>query len=183
MDLEHNPIFIDFEASSIQGFPVQVAYGTSESDLKCFLIKPLEIWNNATYMWDYNAQDIHGFSKNYINQYGINAETVAREVSEDLKGKTIYADNGADMNWLFMLLDDVAEFTGETYPEPSFKLIQTLLHELKVPSDTAYKASVMANEKFKARGLRPHKADNDTLKHIWTFEAIQKLTSETPIKF
>lgn len=172
------PIFIDFEASSIQGFPIQIAYGTSEEDLKCFLIKPLPIWNNALYMWDYNAQDMHGFSKNYINQYGINTETVVREVSEDLKGKTIYADNGADMNWLLMLLDDVAEQTGETYPEPKFKLIQTLLYELKIPSDIAYEAGVLANEKFKSKGLVAHKADNDALNHIWTWESIQELMGE-----
>jgi hypothetical protein len=48
-------IFINFEASAMNGFPVQVAYGMSEADLKCFLMKPLDIWNDADYMWDFNA--------------------------------------------------------------------------------------------------------------------------------
>ncbi|WP_028486831.1 hypothetical protein [Thiomicrorhabdus chilensis] len=169
------PIFIDFEASAINGFPIEIAYGTSEEDLKCFLIKPLPVWNDADYLWDYNAQDMHGFSKNYINQYGINAETVARELSSDLKGKTVYADNGADLNWLLMLLDDVSEMTGETYPEPKFKLIHTLIHEQKIPNEIAYKAQIVASEKFREKGLTAHKADADTLKHIWTWEAVQEL--------
>jgi len=41
----NKPIFIDFEASS-NGYPIQVAYGSSEEGLKCILIKPLESWNN-----------------------------------------------------------------------------------------------------------------------------------------
>ena len=124
-------------------------------------------------MWDYNAEDMHGFTKGYLNEYGINAATVAKEISEDLKGKTIYADNGVDMNWLLMLLDDVAELTGETYPEPGFKLISKLLYEHKVPADIAVKAQVEADKKFRSHGLVAHKADADTLKHIWTWEAIQ----------
>jgi hypothetical protein len=33
------PIFIDFEASGINGYPIQVAYGTCEADLQCHLRK------------------------------------------------------------------------------------------------------------------------------------------------
>lgn len=176
--MDDKPVFIDFEASSINGFPIQVAYGTSESDLKCHLIKPLPIWNNAIYMWDYNAQDIHGFSKSYINEYGVNAETVAREVSENLKGKTIYADSGADLNWLYMLLDDVAERTGKSYPVPKFKLITKLMYEHRIPDEIGVKALKLAHEKFKSRGLVAHKADADTLKHIWTWEFIQELMQQ-----
>lgn len=171
-----NPIFIDFEASSITGFPIQVAYGSCEADLKCFLIKPLNHWNNAIHLWDYNAEDVHGFSKRYINEYGINAATVAREVSNDLQGKTVYSDSGLDQNWLYYLLDDVAKKTGEDYPAPKFKLIQNLLYENGVDDIAIVKAQVVANEKFKARGLSAHKADNDVLKHIWTWEVVQSFT-------
>ena len=173
-----NPIFIDFEASSMQGFPIQVAYGSSEDNLKCFLIKPLPRWNNELYLWDYNAEDIHGFSKRYINEYGINAASVAQEVSNDLQGKVIYSDSKADLNWLYYLLDDVAEITGKEYSVPQHKLIQNLLFERKIDGALSAKAQGIANEKFKARGLRPHKADNDVLKHIWTWEAIQFLQNK-----
>ena len=129
-------------------------------------------------MWDFNAQEIHGFSKAYLKEYGINAATVAREVSEDLKGKTVYSDHGADQSWLFMLLDDVAEMTGETYPEPKFGLIRRLAYEHKIDPYFSMKAQMKAQNKFRERGLEPHKADNDTLMHIWTWEALQDLSKE-----
>lgn len=169
------PIFIDFEASSINGYPIQVAYGSCEEDLKCFLIKPLTSWNNAEHLWSFDSQEIHGFSKNHINEYGINAKSVAREVSDDLNGKAIYADSKADMTWLYMLLDDVARITCEDYPKPDFKLISTLAYEQKISSSIAVKAQIKAEEKFKAYGLIAHKADADVLKHIWTWEAVQEL--------
>jgi hypothetical protein len=171
-----NPIFIDFEASSMQGFPIQVAYGSCEADLKCHLIKPLNHWNNAIYLWDFNAQDIHGFSKAYINDYGVNATTVAKEVSEDLKGKTIYADSGVDLFWLQYLLDDSAEVTGETYAEPRFKLINKLMYERGMDDIKAAKAMGLASERFRAKGLIAHKADNDVLRHIYTWEALMELS-------
>ncbi len=171
------PIFIDFEASSINGFPLQVAYGSCEEDLKYFLIKPLAEWNNEEHLWSFDSQEIHGFSKRYINEYGINPESVAREVSDDLNGKVIYADSKADMAWLNMLLNDVARLTGEDYPIPEFKLISTLAYEQKIPSSIAVKAQIMAEKKFKVYGLIAHKADSDTLKHIWTWNAIQEIKS------
>lgn len=170
----NKPIFIDFEASSIQGFPIQVAYGTCEKNLKCLLIKPLDIWNNDTFMWDYNAEDMHGFSKEYLNQHGIDAALVARQISGELKNKTIYADNGIDLNWLFMLFDDVAEHNGESYIEPGFQLISKLYYQLGISSDLVMEAQVQANKKFRDRGLVAHQADADALKHIWTWEAIKK---------
>lgn len=169
------PIFIDFEASSLEGFPIQVAYGSCEEGLKCFLIKPLSEWNQEEHLWSLVSQEIHGFSKNYINQYGINAQSVAIEVSNDLNGKTIYADSQADMRWLCMLLDDSARLTGIDYPKPEFKLISALVNEHKILSSTAVKAQIMAEKKFKARGLIAHKADADVLKHIWTWEALQEI--------
>lgn len=169
----NKPIFIDFEASSINGYPIQVAYGSCEADLKCTLIRPLERWNNETWLWDYKAQALHGFSNHFINEYGINAITVARRMSEDLKGKSIYSDSAADMSWLLMLLNGVREMTGEMYHKPEFNLISKLLYEHKVPDDIAVKAQVEADRKFRSHGLVAHKADADTLKHIWTWEAIQ----------
>lgn len=73
----NSPIFLDFEASGIQGLPIQIAYGSCEDDLQCHLIKPLSVWHEDESLWDYNAEDIHGFSKNYVNEYGVNAKTVA----------------------------------------------------------------------------------------------------------
>ena len=172
------PIFIDFEASSIQGYPVQVAYGSCEEDLKCFLIKPLEVWEKDDYLWDFNAQDIHGFSLNYLREYGLNAVSVAKEVSNDLQGKTIYSDSKVDLNWLYYLLDDVADITGETYPAPKHELIQHLIWQEKIDPYLSVKAQMMAKEKFLSRGLEYHKADNDTLLHIWTWKALQELLKE-----
>ena len=34
--MSEKPIFMDFEASAINGNPVQFAYGSSEENLKCF---------------------------------------------------------------------------------------------------------------------------------------------------
>lgn len=173
---------MDFEASSINGYPIQFAYGSSEEDLKCHLIKPLPVWDKADYMWDYNAEDIHGFSKNYLHEYGVNAATVAREICEDLKGKTVYSDHGADHNWFLMLIDDVAEMTGEEYPIPKFGLLRSLSREHRVDPYISIKAQIMAQNKFRERGLVYHKADNDTLMHIWTWEFIQELSEKEKLK-
>lgn len=169
------PIFIDFEASAINGYPIQVAYGSSESDLKSHLIKPLEQWMNDESLWDENAEAIHGFSLSYLNIYGVNALSVAKEVSRDLQGKIIYSDSKADLTWLGWLFNDCAHLSGEQYEMPKFELIQKLVFENGFSDDQCYRAQILANEKFKSRGLVAHKADADTLKHIWTWEALNAL--------
>jgi hypothetical protein len=178
MDM-NKPIFIDFEASAMNGFPVQVAYGTSEADLKCFLVKPLKIWNDADYMWDFNAQDIHGFSKAFINTHGVDATEVARIVSEDLRGKTVNADSNADKFWLGLLLDDCAEVTGEMYAEPGFMLMQTRYFQDKISDVEVVYAKRFADAKLKERNLRPHQADNDVLRHIWLWEFLNEKRTYT----
>lgn len=74
-----------------------------------------------------------------------------------------------------MLFDDVANETGEVYIAPKFKMIHILMHEHEIAPIVATKAQIAANEKFQSKGLIPHKADNDVLRHIWAWEAIQKM--------
>ncbi len=158
----------------MQGFPVQVAYGSSEDNVKTFEIKPLEVWQKDTYLWDYNAESMHGLYLDYLKQHGIDAISVAEKFSEDLKGQTVYADSNMDLNWLFMLLDDCAEITRHNYPMPAFQLISELYEALDFSDSQILKSYLLARQKFKSNGLSHHKANNDVLMHIWQWNLLRK---------
>lgn len=171
------PIFLDFEASSLRGYPVQVAYGSDESNVTCMLIKPLPVWLAEPELWDYNAEAVHGFSQAYLHQHGLDAVTVAKTLTDDLAGKVVFADSGLDSFWLSLLLSDAAALAKCEFQQPRFLLIDQLIASLNpLPARAlVQQAQAQASALFKAKGLVPHQADNDVLKHIWAWQSLQRL--------
>lgn len=96
---------IDLEASGLHpdSYPIEVGvYDIEDPDNSFgFLIKPDQTWTH----WDYNAQDIHGLSRDYIEQDGITIQEACRVLNERL-GDVVLSDAVAFENmWLATLFE------------------------------------------------------------------------------
>ena len=86
-------IFIDFEGSSLTGWPIEVGWAQILdnkviSDSR--LIRPEPDWDDSE--WDPLAEEIHGLSRAMLMAAGRPAAAVAQEVVGRLAGRTIISD-------------------------------------------------------------------------------------------
>jgi hypothetical protein len=99
MDNQQLPNFIDFEASSLSSasYPIEVAWSSESGRVESYLIKPSWDWND----WDFNAESMHGLSREEITRDGLPADHVARLLNEALSGAVAHSDAPAfDGFWL-----------------------------------------------------------------------------------
>jgi len=84
------PTFLDFEASSLSdvSYPIEVAWSLPSGDIESYLIRPTWDWND----WDYNAEALHGLSREQITKEGLPAWTVAERLNAALSGSVAYSD-------------------------------------------------------------------------------------------
>lgn len=108
---------IDIEASGLHpdSYPIEVGVYNVDNpeDSFSFLIKPDPTW---TY-WNYNAQDVHGLSRAYIEEDGISIYQACRILNERL-GDCVLSDAVAFENmWLSTLFETAnaePQFTVES---------------------------------------------------------------------
>lgn len=99
------PRFLDVEASSLSmdSYPIEIAWSDPSGGIESHLINPyvVEDWTD----WDYNAQQIHGFSRKQCREEGISPEQLCKLMDQSIKpGEILYADGGAfDENWVEVL--------------------------------------------------------------------------------
>jgi hypothetical protein len=110
--MTRGPFFIDLEASGIapDSYPVEVGV-VGPVWRYSSLIKPVHYW---TY-WDYDAQDMHGISRELLLSVGADPDDVAQKLNEKLDGELILADSPLDRFWLEVLYE-ASSF------EPSFEI-------------------------------------------------------------
>jgi len=97
------PVFIDFEASSLNddSYPIEVAWNDPDGTITSILIKPHWSWTD----WDPNAEELHGIARAEIEQRGVPPEDVCRRISEVVTGR-MHSDAPAyDGHWLKRLFD------------------------------------------------------------------------------
>lgn len=94
--------FIDFEASGIapDSYPIEVAVVFPGGEYQA-LIKPASYWEH----WSYDAQDMHGLSREQLASEGQSPLAVAQEMNHLFDGKTLCSDNPADCFWLDVLYE------------------------------------------------------------------------------
>jgi hypothetical protein len=112
------PVFYDIEASSLEGFPIEI--GWARADLasgtivsEAHLIRPPPDWDlRAT--WDESAACRHRIGLDELWRLGRPAVEIARRMNESLAGSELFADSPFDEPWLRQLFDAAgieAEFT------------------------------------------------------------------------
>lgn len=102
------PIFLDCEASSLSeiSYPVEIGFCLPDGTVRAYVIRPEWDWND----WDFNAESMHGLSREEITREGLPADHVARLLNEALRGTVVYSDApGFDGFWLERLFEASTE--------------------------------------------------------------------------
>ncbi len=151
-----NPIFIDFEASSLSvahSYPIEVAF-TSEKDGKNLfyskLIKPSKNWLD----WSDDAENLHGIKLEDLKYNGEDVKQIAQEMNELLSGQVVYADGGSyDQMWCRKLFEAAGI-------EPAFKIkdLMYVLSEEQVNNWDKVKNNILRRTQ-----LPLHRAGNDVV--------------------
>jgi hypothetical protein len=71
------PVFIDFEASSLNkdSYPVEVAWVFEDGRSRSFLIRPAPGWTD----WSAEAEAIHGISRDQLDRDGVEVSIIVDE--------------------------------------------------------------------------------------------------------
>ena len=164
--------FLDFEASSIGGYPIEVGWARLPGKFKIaeaaivshgFLIRPDERWlADPDFRWDPAAEALHGISMNQLMAEGISREDACDRISQEFRHDAIYVDSiTLDIHWMDVLFARESWFFdivhwghlfGRLWPDPE--------------SD-AMKAARMAQQALP----RPHRARLDAIRLALIFAA------------
>ena len=109
--------FLDFEASSLLpgGFPVEIGWVDEHGTGEGHLIRPEAEWSE----WDYNAEAVHGLSRDQLMAEGRPAAEVAYRAADVLIGNDVFSDApGFDGGWLDVLLE-----AADIPAEPRIRLL------------------------------------------------------------
>ena len=101
------PVFIDFEASGLTGWPIEIGWAEpveGQIRVQSYLIRPDPTWD--TQEWDDEAEALHGISQNLLVSQGMAAQDMARLTLQALEGRLLMSDAAAyDEKWLRQLLE------------------------------------------------------------------------------
>lgn len=106
-------LWIDIEASSlsVDSFPIEFGWTSSDLRTNSFLIRPMPKWDD----WSMMSELVHGISREELEMHGIDPADAARRINEIVCGKQMLSDNPAsDDAWLRQLYHDTGieqEFT------------------------------------------------------------------------
>ncbi|WP_409322646.1 hypothetical protein [Pseudomonas putida] len=110
--------FVDFEASGIapDSYPIEVAVVHPDGEYQC-LIQPARYWD----YWSYDAQDMHGLSREELVSNGLPPLKVAQVMNTLFDGHILCSDNPTDCFWLDVLYEAAGiEPTFSVRPLESF---------------------------------------------------------------
>jgi len=110
--MERPSYFIDFEASGIapSSYPISVAIVSCDTEFTA-LIRPAPYWDH----WSYDAQDMHGLTRENLLKLGVAPQVLACELNQSYRGQALCSDSPQDVFWL----ETLYEAAGL---EPSFQL-------------------------------------------------------------
>ncbi|MCC6744453.1 MAG: hypothetical protein IT175_11385 [Acidobacteria bacterium] len=89
------PPFLDFEASSLDGHPIEVAISTADGRIRSWLIRPTREWAD----WSRKAEALHGVSREMLARDGISVRVVARNLDEAIGDGLVYSDSPEFDGW------------------------------------------------------------------------------------
>jgi hypothetical protein len=103
------PVFYDIEASSLEGFPIEI--GWARADLASgtivsegHLIRPPHDWD-VRGTWDQSAASHHRIALDELWWLGRPVFEIARRMNKSLGGSELFADSPFDAPWLHQLFE------------------------------------------------------------------------------
>jgi hypothetical protein len=152
-------VFLDFEASSLGGWPVEVGLAWFDplapaEGLRSvsFLLRPEPNWDEAD--WDPLAEAVHGIALDDLRREGTPAPEAARAVARIVAGRTLMSD-AADFDGALLLR--LFEAMPEAPPDVRVLDLAGLLRRLG-PEAAAWYDTVLAATPA------PHRAGPDALR-------------------
>lgn len=160
-------IVIDLEASALEnGFPVSIGIVAGDGRMFYSVIKPHEQWSTG-YRWSHQAEQIHGFSRDYLAQNGRDAAAVVANIRE-LFGDAEFTSDAPwhDASWFNDLIrvSGIA-YTPQLHRETTRVRLEKLFDELEISSKARRAIIDMRHE------MRTHNALSDAASSIAAAEA------------
>lgn len=158
---DQTPIFIDFEASSLDllsSYPIEVGVCLPNGDTKSWLIRPHVLWKD----WSEKAARIHGIPRETLEQDGQEINDVIEALNSQIYG-TVYCDAWAfDSFWLHRLFK-----AGKCKPNFELDSITSILNSQQIDQWQSVRAGIIDN-----LDIKTHRAANDALILHKTWKAI-----------
>lgn len=101
-------IFIDFEASSLNGFPIEIGWAEVLRDRRIVAESHyihFPPWMDQLDLWDHQAEAIHRISRRFLMEMGRPPVEVASRANEALEGAVVCADSAYDAMWAGQLFN------------------------------------------------------------------------------
>lgn len=120
------PTIIDIEASGFgsYSYPIEIGVVTMTGERYCALIKPQDDWTH----WCERAQQIHGISRDMLQEKGKHPHQICAELNHLLNDTTCYSDAWThDSPWLNRLF-----FAARTYPSFHLSPIEIIATEAQL---------------------------------------------------
>ncbi|NOQ94590.1 MAG: hypothetical protein GQ547_08165 [Methylophaga sp.] len=181
--MKEQPLFIDFEASSLNmaSYPIEVAWSMEDGSIESHLINPYAIdsWTD----WEPDSQAIHGLSRKLLLKQGKQPKWLAQRMNEVLSGKVMLSNGYEfDLDWcetLFKAGDEEMQFKlGDTWHVFGRKINTTLFVDGKKPEDRAsaiYKVLTDISEQaWKQVEGKQHRAGTDVQQLIEMWKIVNK---------
>jgi hypothetical protein len=103
------PVFYDCEASSLEGWPIEIGWAfldrqSGQVQSEGHLIKPPSTWDLPN-LWDPEAEILHGISIEHLMFHGHPPAEIAHRMNTVLAGSDLFSDDSKDEGWLRQLFD------------------------------------------------------------------------------
>ena len=164
MNSPSQPVFIDFEASSldlISSYPIEVGICLPDSSTHSWLIKPHVLWKD----WSASAEEIHGISRQQLIDEGLEVSEVVNDMNLILSGDVFCDAWTFDSFWMHRLFK-----AAKTKPVFHLDSISMLLNGEQISQWQSVRQTVI-NE----MGIVTHRAANDALILQETWKRLQHI--------
>ena len=138
--------FLDFEASGLRGFPIEIGWAVVHPDnqvvVESYLIH-CETWMDQIDRWDHCAESIHGIPRRILIEFGKSPDDVARLTNKALAGTIVYVDSSYDAKWsaelfaeakmaqAFAFADIAVAFSGPEIDEMAYDHALKIIDKIK----------------------------------------------------
>lgn len=159
-----HPVFYDCEASSLDGYVIEVGWAYVHEDRgeitsAGHLVRPAWDWKIED-AWSKKSEKLHGISLEYLREHGERPEDIARIMNRELAGRELFSDGSYDETWLEQMFDAAGV-------EPTFIIRRTLAPVLLEQAAVALNGDLtrLRQAGEKAEQSRRHRAEADAV--IW----------------
>jgi len=152
MNISSQPVFIDFEASSlnlIESYPIEAGICLPDNTTHSWLIKPHVLWKD----WSDSAEKIHGICREQLIEEGTEISEVVHQLNALLAGDVFCDAWTFDSFWQHRLFK-----AAKTKPIFNLDSVSTLLNDEQIKQWQDVREMVI-----KEKGIITHRAANDAL--------------------